>query len=564
MLLSLHIKNFAIIDDLRVSFEEGLNVLSGETGAGKSIIIQALQLILGERASADTIRRGEEYAEVKAVFHIDHLPFVKDVMAELGVAEGEELLIHRMVNHSGRNKILINGEPATLVILSRLGRVLVDVVSQHAQQNLFQEETHIDILDDFGEFATVKQHYQTLFDKYHKTFSALQELRQRHEAIQEREEFLKFQIKEVRQSNLQAGEEEELNQEKAVVRHAAQLGASVQAGQEGLSTGEESVEDKLMGLIPQLQESARIDENLQAVVEQLESALVQVQESARELSHYADTLQFDPDRLQFIEDRLALINQIKRKHGGDFAEILQKIQEWETELDSLENFSDQEQELVTTLQQSGKVLLQSSRELTKQRHQAAQKLHTLVEHELHQLGMNQAEFRVTFRPRKDKGYEVKKGVWLDQSGDEEAWFEIAPNVGEGLKSLVKIASGGEMARILLALKTVLGGRRECAVCVFDEVDSGIGGGVAEIVGRQLATIAERRQVLCITHLPQIACFGKQHYNITKQSVDGRTQTQLVRLSHQEREEEIARMLGGMVITEKTMAHAREMLKSCQN
>jgi len=559
MLVSLKIKNFAIIHDLCIEFKEGLNILSGETGTGKSIIIQALQMVLGERASQDIIRRGEDFAEVKALFQIDSHELIQQKIEALGLPEGSELLIHRMVHASGRNKIWINGEMATLALLSQLSGLLVDVASQHAHQQLFQEETHLSILDSFGQHEMIRDHFRALFDQYREKLLFLEQLREKHRSVKEREEFLRFQLQEIHGADLKANEIEALLQEKEVVRHAVQLGEVAQEGEDLLTQGEGSIEDRLTEFLKKLTRMASIDISLEATVKLLETALIQVQEGTRHLRTYLGELQFDPERLQWIEDRLALIHQLQRKHGGDFQDIFKKVKEWEIELDSLESFEEDEGKLAQEIDNQGTVLLQSARELTKVRKKAALQLQALVEEELHRLAMDKAQFRVVFRPFSERGCVIHK-TWLDCSGAEEAAFEIAPNVGEGFKPLVKIASGGEMSRILLAIKTVLSGTRQCPFSVFDEVDVGIGGRVADVVGRQLATMAKDRQVLCITHLPQIACYGQHHYNISKEMVSGRTETHLILLTPQEREDEIARMLGGVMISEKTKAHAREMLQ----
>lgn len=543
MLVSLHIRNFALIENATIRFDEGLNILSGETGAGKSIIIQALEILLGGRGSSDLIREGEEEAEVVGVFHL------KD----------REVSLRRAISQSGRSRAFVDERPVTVSVLEGIGDDLVDIAGQHTHQILLQPERHLSLLDEFAELTHEVAAYHGTLSSYRSLLEEKNCLMAREREAREKEDFLRFQLKELSEASLKEGEEEELQREKEIQRHAVRLGEICIRGEEALDSGEDSITLRMARLSKEIQQVSELDPELATIGDQMEAALCELKESARRLQSFGKKISFDPERLQTVEDRLALISRLKKKYGGSLGLILEKEKEVQESLSLLDHFEEEIQKKESELAKAGKEILKQAENFSKKRGLAAAKLSKEVERELKDLGMRHARFFVAMEPMTAGSYEIE-GRWLGEAGLDTAEFMIEPNPGEGARPLAKIASGGEISRIFLAIKKVMGGIRPTATCVFDEVDSGIGGGIAEVIGRNLSLLARKRQVICITHLPQIACYGDHHFMIQKKTEKGRTQTQIERLQSGAREEEIARMLAGLKITDKAMAHAREMLR----
>ncbi len=543
MLSSLQVRNFALIENVTMEFGEGLNVLSGETGAGKSILVQAIELLLGGRGSTDLIRQGEEEAEVSGLFQVG----------------GEEFLLRRSISRTGKNRAFLNERVVTVASLEEIGEKLVDLAGQHEHQVLLQPERHLAILDEYAGLGSQVTSYQGLLEKFRGLLKEIEELASREKEAREREEFFRFQLKELSEAAIGDGEEEKLRCERDVVKNAVRLGEICLKGEEVLDSGEASVTEAIARVAKDVQQAAGIDPEFQPIAQQIEEATCQIQEAAKRLRQYGGSLSFDPDRLQEIEDRLALISRLMKKYGGSLETMLQRQQTISESLRLLENFDEEIRARQKKRTDQGELLLKEAAELTRVRKSASSKLSKEVEKELKELGMVSAKFSVDLKP-------VPVGLFvgercLGERGLEQGEFLLAPNPGEGLRPLAKIASGGELSRIFLALKKVLGAVRSAPTCIFDEVDVGIGGRIAEVVGRSLSLLAKKRQVVCITHLPQIACFADHHFVIQKRVERGRTQTLVERLEKSRREEEIARMLAGITVTDKAIAHAREMLKN---
>ena len=562
MLKELDIKNFAIIDHLHVEFAPGLNVFTGETGAGKSIVVDALSLALGERASVDLIRTGCQEAVVEAAFELNGRGTAEAAafLSEQGIAmnSGEDLIVRRVLSSSGKNKVYINGSLANLATLSALGASLADIHGQHEHQSLLSQEHQMELLDSFGGMSELRS---ALSDDYRRLQGLRKELAdleggERDRA--QREDLLRFQTNEIEASMLRAGEDVDLAGEQKLLANAEKIAGLSRAADEALYASDYSVLSGLKKAMTSLREIAAIDSRLVPVLDLCEAGRAQIEEAAREVSDYADSVEFDPDRLEQIGDRLDLIQRLKRKYGSTIAEIIEFGSKAAAELERMERGTEETERLEKEIQAIKSGLTAQARELTKRRGSAARELEKKIETELSHLGMKKATF--TVKIAQEPGEDTLDGHRLGKCGVDRVEFLISPNPGEEPKPLAKIASGGELSRIMLALKAVLVEGDNIPTIVFDEVDAGIGGGVAEEVGKKLERVAVKRQVLCITHLPQIASMAARHYGVSKSVKKDRTSAEVRLLDPKERIAEIARMLGGKSITEATLRHAEEIIE----
>ncbi|HUI68544.1 MAG TPA: DNA repair protein RecN [Nitrospirota bacterium] len=562
MLKELNIRNFAIIDQLRVEFAPGLNVFTGETGAGKSIVVDALNLALGERASTDLIRTGCQEAVVEAAFELNGrgTAEITSLLSEQGIEvnPGEDLIVRRVLSSSGKNRVYINGSLTNLNTLTALGACLADIHGQHEHQSLLSLERQMDLLDSFGGLSEFRE---VLSDAYHRLQGvrkelALLEAGERDRA--QREDMLRFQKNEIEAAMLKPGEDRGLADEQKLLSNSEKIAGLSHAADEALYSSENSVLTGLKKAMNNLRDIAAIDSRLAPVVELCEAGRAQIEEASREVSAYADRVEFDPDRLEQIGDRLDLLQKLKRKYGSTIDEIIEFGKRASAELERIERSTDEIEGLRKEIQLIKYGLTTKAQELTKKRGAASRVLEKKIEAELSHLGMKKTTFNVTIT--QEPGQDTLDGHKLGPRGADRVEFLISPNPGEEPKPLVKIASGGELSRIMLALKTVLVEGDSIPTLVFDEVDAGIGGAVAEEVGKKLKSVATKRQVFCITHLPQIASMATSHYGVSKSVKKDRTNTEVRLLDKRERVDEIARMLGGKIITEATLKHAEEMIE----
>lgn len=550
MLTELNIRNFAIIDSINITFEKGFNVLTGETGAGKSIIVDAVELALGGRASAEMIRSGCDEAVVEAAFDISDSKGLTKEIGEMGIEVDETLLIKRVVSASGKNKVFINGSMATLNMLSDIGDSLIDIHGQHEHQRLLKVERHIDILDEFAGLSLLRQEMDGIYSELNRVRDELQSLNTSEAEKVKKLDLLKFQSDEIERVALKEGEEEGLLGERKLLSNSERLFDAGNTALELLYSQSGSALELVKKAGSKVVEIATLDESLKATEETINSAYASIEDAAMTLRDYIGKISFEPEKLNEIEERLDLIGRLKRKYGNTVSEILKYKEEVDKELSGIERA----EERIVELEREGERLksegLKIAETLSERRVKAAQELKKKAEGELSDLGMKKAVFEVNIERLND----------ISAKGLDKIEFLLSSNPGEPPKPLSKIASGGELSRIMLALKKVLAGSSGVPTMIFDEVDSGIGGGVAEIVGRKLREVAQGRQVLCITHLPQIAAMADLHYAVSKVEDKGRTVTTVKRLEKSDRIDEIARMLGGMTITEATKRHAEEMLK----
>lgn len=565
MLLEIAIKNFAIIDDLRIRFAGGLNVLSGETGAGKSVIITALNTLLGSRADASMIRTGADSAELEALFDIDPKGPAAETLREQGHDAGGELLVRRVLSKNDRHRVYINGRLATMQLLGRITENLAGISGQHEHQRLLRESEHLRILDQFAGIPDLQKSVQQCYHEIAPRIRRVEALRAEKKQQAERMELLSFQKREIEAADLRPGEDEEAKNALRRLKNAEILYQTVGRAVEALYDCEGAVAEQIKTVQKELEKAAAIDSKLGGPADTLADTAIRVEDAVQDLRAYLESIEFDPARTEELESRLDTINRLKRKYGGSIGEILAFREQLEAELAEMENIDDRIAQSQAGLTETHERLCRLTRELSEKRRAAGRELAGRMEKELHSLKMGSTRFSVEFRdhaPRADTPqWLCVDGKAVSEKGAEQAIFMIAPNVGESPKPLSRIASGGELSRVILALKAILSDTEPVETIVFDEVDAGIGGEVAEVVGRKLAALAGRNQVICITHLAQIAKFGDHHYRITKSVRHGRTTTRVCALDESGRIEETARMIGGRAITETTRAHAAELLKS---
>jgi len=563
MLVELKIKNFILIDELSVTFGKGLNILTGETGAGKSILIDALSGVLGEKMSTDMIRSGYDRAVLEGVFDISGLPQVKQILELSGIDnEDDTLILRREIYSNGKGRCFANSVQIPLSKLKEIADYLVDIHGQNEHQNIVQVAKHRELLDNFGGLQPLVQNMSQL----HKQ---LQEIKEKIASLQidEREkarriDYLTHAIGEIEQANLQPNEEEALKNESNLLSNAEKLFNELNTVQE-LMQGDRGVVQSLKKMEMSLGHMANYDPNLSGVLETVREAYYSLEDAYATLRDYARSIDFSPERINQVEERLALISSLKKKYGDTIQDVLSYAQNAKRELATItstdEALDKLQQEYAVTLKQARELALQ----LSEKRLESAKKLEQMVTQELADLGMQGTVFRVSIKREISPDGEIEannKRYILYPHGLDRVEFLLSANEGEDLRQLRKVASGGEMSRIMLALKKCILDADIVDSLVFDEVDAGIGGKTAEVVGRKLKALAKQRQVLVITHLPQIAAMSDNHYMVQKKKVNARTTTLVEKLSPNEKVNEVARMLAGEVVTDLSIKHAKELIE----
>jgi DNA repair protein RecN (Recombination protein N) len=561
VLTCLRVRSFAIIDELEVELEPGMNVVTGETGAGKSILIDALSLVLGGRARPEVVRTGAEQAEVEAQFDVADDAAARTRVEATGVSVEEELVLRRVVQRSGRSRAYVNGRLASAGQLAELAEGLADISSQHEHHTLVDSRSHLAFLDAFAELDPLRAQMREAYDALRRAKHALDQQSSAAQTRVEREDLLRFQLHEIDALALQPGEEAKLITERDRQRHAERLAQVTGSAEDALYASDEAMCARIARIASELEQAAALDPRLAPLKEQLAAAEAQLEEVARELGSYARGISLDRERLQELEDRLDAISRLKRKYGGSVEAVLEHRERAHEQLRDFETTEERAHELEHALTQATERAGLLARKLSEARKKAAGKLALAVSKELSSLSMGDAKVAVEVaQPEGDVGELCIDGARFAPTGIDRVEFLIATNRGEDPQPLQKIASGGELSRAMLALKRVLAGLGPAGLYVFDEVDAGVGGAVAEVIGRKLKDVAKHHQVICITHLPQIAVFADAHYHVSKHVESGRTRSEIKRLRPEEQRDEIARMLGGIKITDKTRAAAREMLR----
>ena len=561
MLVQLTISNFAIISQLETHFKSGLNILSGETGAGKSIIINAVNLILGGRASADLIRSGSDEARVEALFNIPENHAVNRLLSDLGFPVDRDLLIKRTISREGRNRIMINGSMATLQTLSRIGLMLISISGQHEHQLLLRPENHLYLLDDFGGLTDEREDLEASFGTYQSLKEKFNELERKIKESEEKQALRRFQMEEIEKADLKPGEERLLEEEKNRLRHAQELMHIVSDSYQTLYEKEDAVLSNIALCIKRIEKGIEMDSRLGAIRDAIASVHVELEDAALDLRNLQKSIVIDPRRLEDVDERLQFINRLKRKYGESVEEILVFRDNISKMVENLDQMRHNLEKIDHETGEMEKEVVSKATLLSVKRRDTAKDLENAMKQELQMLEMGGTQFEVKFHSM-DAGRGNDARHIMDEikpDGFDRVEFMISPNVGEDLRPLSRIASGGELSRIMLAMKTILARTASVETIIFDEVDAGISGATAEVVGEKLQSLAGYHQTLCITHLPQIASKGNTHFLVKKEVIAGRTQTVISKMDSEERVKEIARLLGGRIISQKAVAHAREML-----
>lgn len=566
MLSELSIKNFAIIDQLSVTFEKGLTVLTGETGAGKSIIIDAIGLLVGGRGSTDFVRHGEKKAEIEGLFFIEdkkHPVYKKASNIGVEIDEDGMVVLQRAINTQGKSICRINGKLVTLAILREIGGTIVDIHGQHEHQHLMQQDRHLSMLDQFAE-ETLKStliEYNNLYTSYKKIQRQVLQYTEDEQKLAQRLDLLQYQLKEIEKANLKPDEDQLLNEERVRLSNSERLYKTVYDSYHALY-GEGKGLEWLMLAMNNIEEITAIDKSLGDISESISNCYYLLEESAFSLRDYYEGIEFDPNRLEFIEERLNEISQLKRKYGNDVTEILEYASKIEEEIELLQNKDENIHQMQQQLESVVLDLYVEANHLTKLRMEVAKGLTEKIQQQLKDLYMDKTKFEINITERvttnKDPIIEGKR-VSFVEDGIDKIEFLISTNPGEPVKPLAKIASGGEISRIMLALKSIFSIKHGVTSLIFDEVDTGVSGRVAQAIAEKIHAISSNSQVLCITHLPQVAAMADTHLYITKDQTEQKTSTNISTLTKADQVEEIARMIAGVEVTELTRQHAKELL-----
>lgn len=552
MLQELSIKDFAIIDEIQISFQPKMTVLTGETGAGKSIIIDALGLLAGGRGSTEFIRKGEKKAVIQGLFTLPREANTYNILEEYGIdSEDGQIILQRDLYRGGRNICRINGMMVNLATLRKVGETLIDIHGQNEHQELMKPENHIDLLDEYDKKTSeLRNQYQVVYQNYRKLKLSMEKKEADEKAWAQRLDMLNFQVKEIGEAGLKINEEDELVEEKNKLDNFQAIHDTLELSYQILSGEKIDVVGNLGNAMNELSDVSDLSENLQEINTKISDAFYSLEDVARDISDELDSMEWNGERLNEIEERLELIHQLKRKYGDTIEDILHYHSRIVKELREMENTEQNSEKQERQLSEALEKVKELAIKLSKQRKKSAKKLEKMIHEQLSALYMDKAVFEVKFLNNSK----------LYSKGIDKVEFYIQTNPGEEMGPLAKIASGGELSRIMLALKTIFSQKMGVTSIIFDEVDTGVSGRVAQAIAEKISQISNNSQVLCITHLPQVAAIADNHYYISKSVNDGRTETSLEELDEKQKIREIARMLSGSEITELTLKHAEELIK----
>ncbi len=566
MLKSLQIKDYALIEYIQVEFGKGLNIITGETGAGKSILIDAMSLLLGERASTEVVRKGAQKSFVEGTFDVDGNKKVKAILEENEIEFSTELIVRREISLKGSNRCFINDSPVPLQLVKELGDLLVDLHGQHEHQSLLKVETHIDFLDEFADNQKFLDEYQSLFKKLTDKKIGLNKLRDKEASLKEKKDVYEFQIKEIDSVNPLADEDENLNNELNILENSEKLLELSAEIYDQLYESENSVSDKLGDIKHKLEQLADIDKSVQEPKSECESALSIIKELAKNIRDYRSRIDIDPDEVEEKRERLGSINLLKKKYGGSLQRVIEHREKIGKEFQLAENFSDEISKVEKEIEEIREVTGKSAEKLSNHRKKISPKVESEVIKTLSQLGIANSVFevKITNISSDDNSdtfvYLNKKKLLVDEKGFDKVEFYISTNPGEDTKPLTKIASGGEVSRIMLSLKSILAQSDKLPLLIFDEIDTGVSGRIAQKVGAALKNLASLHQIIAITHLPQIAGLATHHFSVEKKSVKNRMISNIKKLSQDERINEIAKLLSGEIVTEDSIKGARQLMQ----
>ena len=552
MLQELSIRDFAIIDEIQISFQPKMTVLTGETGAGKSIIIDALGLLAGGRGSTEFIRKGEKKAVIQGLFTLPREANTYNILEEYGIdSEDGQIILQRDLYRGGRNICRINGMMVNLATLRKVGETLIDIHGQNEHQELMKPENHIDLLDEYDKKTSeLRIQYQVVYQNYRKLKLSMEKKEADEKAWAQRLDMLNFQVKEIEEAGLKINEEDELVEEKNKLDNFQAIHDALELSYQILSGEKIDVVGNLGNAMNELSDVSDLSENLQEINTKISDAFYSLEDVARDISDELDSMEWNGERLNEIEERLELIHQLKRKYGDTIEDILHYHSRIVKELREMENAEQNSEKQERQLSEALEKVKELAIKLSKQRKKSAKKLEKMIHEQLSALYMDKAVFEVKFLNNSK----------LYSKGIDKVEFYIQTNPGEEMGPLAKIASGGELSRIMLALKTIFSQKMGVTSIIFDEVDTGVSGRVAQAIAEKISQISNNSQVLCITHLPQVAAIADNHYYISKSVNDGRTETSLEELDEKQKIREIARMLSGSEITELTLKHAEELIK----
>ncbi|MCX8105959.1 MAG: DNA repair protein RecN [Ignavibacterium album] len=566
MIKSLEIKDYALIDHIQIEFEKGLNIITGETGAGKSILIDAMSLLLGERASTEVVRKGAQKSIVEGIFEVEGNKKVKSLLEENEIEFLPELIVRREISLKGSNRCFINDSPVPLNLIKELGDLLVDLHGQHEHQSLLKTETHIDFVDDFSSNEKLLSEYQSLYHQIKRKKAELSELRNKEASLKEKKEIYQFQINEIDSVNPLPDEDEQLVEELNVLENSEKLLLLSDEIYNLIYESDNSVNDLLADVKHKLSQLSSIDKSMLEAEGECESALTIIKELASTIRTYKSKIDVDPKEVEAKRERLSSLNLLKKKYGGSLQKVIEHREKIGNEFALAENFSEEiakyERELKELQKQTG----EAAQKLSEARKKNAKKIETEVKKVLSQLGITEPQFEVRINSQLSTESEDfilinSKKYLYSEKGIDEVEFYISTNPGEDLKPLVKVASGGEVSRIMLSLKTILAKNDRLPLLIFDEIDTGVSGRIAQKVGKALKDLAAYHQIIAITHLPQIAANADQHYVVEKTQEDNRVVSHIRKLNEKEHIREVAKLLSGEKVTDASIQSAIQLIKS---
>lgn len=570
MLRSLYIKNYALIEEITVTFDQGLSIITGETGAGKSILMDAISLLIGERASSDLIRRGETKAVVEAEFDISSLPGIKEFLLSDGIeCDTSDLIIRREINQKSSARAFVNDSPVPISVLRALGAALIDLHGQHEHQSLLHPERHIDFLDEYAGLTGDRKRYQELFDVFHTQKKEYDELVHNKDRLARESDFFEFQLNEIKSVDPKKGEDEEISRELSILENSEELRNLTSELHETLYESEDSVHLRLAKAKVSLERLKKIDPHFEEQSKELQSVIATIDELAYSLSHYTDKIDLQPERLQELRTRQLAISRLKKKFGPTLDEVIAMYSKLQKQLGPEDSIDEQIRTIEKELRALREKATIAAEGLSESRKKAAKKFEKKIVDELTQLGIENGKFRIEFEVQEAEEPDISpisiggKNYVSTKKGFDKVEFFLSTNKGEEPKPLVKVASGGEVSRIMLALKTVLSAGDSIPLMIFDEIDSGISGRIAQRVGKAMKSLSENHQIIAITHLGQIAAFADTHFLVEKSSVGEVTTSALRKLAKAAHEEEIARLISGSKVTDRSLEAARSLLQEAR-
>jgi DNA repair protein RecN (Recombination protein N) len=565
MIKSLQVKDYALIEHVNVEFGSGLNIITGETGAGKSILIDAMSLLLGERASTEVVRKDAAKSVVEGIFDVEHNKKVKKILEENEIEFSPELIMRREISVKGSNRCFINDTPVSLSLIKDIGNLLVDLHGQHEHQSLLRTETHIEFLDEYGNYEGLSEEFGGLFRQLSKLTSELNSLRKQESILAEKRDIYAYQIKEIDSIVPEDGEEEKLNEELNILENSEKLLELTSSVYESMYDDENSVNDQLGKIKDAIKELCSIDKSFSDVSSEIDSALTLINDISKFIRDYKSRVDVDPEHISKIRERLGSLNLLKKKYGGSIKAVIDHREKIGKEFDLAENYSENILKLETQIIELRKTCGAAAELISKKRKEIAKKIQIEVKEALGFLGITDSEFSI--RINQLQADEVSENYVLvnskkykaNQSGYDEVEFFITTNLGEDPKPLIKVASGGEVSRIMLALKTILAKNDKLPLLIFDEIDTGVSGRIAQKVGQALKSLAAYHQIISITHLPQIAALADHHYSVEKKTNEERVVSSISKLKENERIKEVAKLMSGEKITETSLNGARELM-----